>query len=206
MSTAAVACEPPPTEREADAEQRFVLHGVSWDNYVALREMFDERPGLRLTYDRGTLEFMSPSPAHEDIKKCIARLLETFALARRVRLHGFGSATHKKRAAEKGLEPDECYFIGEIDCEFPHLAIEVALSRCGLSKLPIYQALGVKEVWIWQDGGLVVHAISPDGYVTRKGSGLIAEIDLDELAEYVRRADQPSAVAAFFERWSRPGA
>jgi hypothetical protein len=45
-------------------EQRMLIHGVSWKDYVILREALDT-PGLRMTYCEGALELMSPSRNHE---------------------------------------------------------------------------------------------------------------------------------------------
>jgi hypothetical protein len=39
-----------------------LLHGVSWHEYTLMLRAFAARPGYRLTYDRGVLEIMSPSP------------------------------------------------------------------------------------------------------------------------------------------------
>jgi hypothetical protein len=61
-------------------ERRFVLEGVPWWTYVALRDALDgEGAGVRMTYLEGTLEVRSPSTLHEDAKKLIARLLEVWA-------------------------------------------------------------------------------------------------------------------------------
>src|SRR5262249_31014285 len=55
-----------PEPVQADTgEQRLLLHGVPWSAYVAIGEALKDRPGLRLTYDRGRLEFMTLSPEHE---------------------------------------------------------------------------------------------------------------------------------------------
>ena len=42
-----------------------VIHQVSWDDYERLLEDVLERPGLRISYDCGKLEIMSPLPEHE---------------------------------------------------------------------------------------------------------------------------------------------
>jgi aryl-alcohol dehydrogenase-like predicted oxidoreductase len=40
--------------------QRLLLHDVDWQTYGRLLRVFAEEPSVRLTYDRGTLEIMSP--------------------------------------------------------------------------------------------------------------------------------------------------
>src|SRR5271165_5065700 len=64
-------------------EQRMAIYGVSWKDYVILREALDT-PGLRMTYCQGVLELMSPSRDHELWKKTTARLLETYAFLTRL--------------------------------------------------------------------------------------------------------------------------
>src|SRR5688572_24511213 len=131
-------------------DQRVILNGVSWDEYDKLRELFDERPGVRMTYLKGALEIMVPSPEHERRKKIIARLIEAYADLFEIDLNGFGNATYRKRAKERGLEPDECYVLGEAEKEVPDIAIEIVLSH-GIDKLEVYRGLGVAEVWSFED-------------------------------------------------------
>jgi Uma2 family endonuclease len=95
-----------------------ILHNVSWQRYEALLELLgDDYPGLRLTYLKGALQIMATSAYHEQLKTTIARLLEMWAVERDVHLNGHGAATFRKQAKERGLEPDECYVLGDlVDC------------------------------------------------------------------------------------------
>ncbi|XXX77635.1 Uma2 family endonuclease [Sorangium sp. So ce134] len=119
-------------------EQRFVLYGVPWQTYVRLRDELDT-PGLRMTFCEGTLELIRPSIDHESAKKTIARLIEIFALERDVPLYGYGSTTFRREAKARGLDPDECYCVGEALKEFPDIAIEVMLTSRGIDKLSVLQ-------------------------------------------------------------------
>jgi Uma2 family endonuclease len=177
-------------------EQRFVLNGVSWRDYLVLRDLLDS-PGLRMAYSKGALELMSPSEDHEHKKKLIARLFEVFALERDVPLDGKGSTTYRREAKERGLEPDECYFVGPRTREFPDIAIEVVVTSGGIDKLDIYQALGVREVWFWENDAFHLHALTGDGYVPITRSALVPGLDFELLATFVRQDDQHRAVRAF---------
>jgi hypothetical protein len=42
------------------AEHWLRLSCVDWNTYTSLLRIFAERPGIRLTYDRGELEIMAP--------------------------------------------------------------------------------------------------------------------------------------------------
>lgn len=128
-------------------DRRFVLHGVPWETYVALRDTLDESgSGLRMTYLEGTLELMSPSRNHEDYKKIIARLVEAYAEEKDLDLRGYGGMTFRKKAKKRGLEPDECYSLGRMG-KRPDIALEVVVSSGLVDKLDVYHGLGVPEVW-----------------------------------------------------------
>ncbi len=184
-------------------EHRFLLHGIDWRTYCVLRELLDA-PGLRMTYLEGALELMSPSRRHEASKKMLARLIEAFAEEREVALYAYGSTTFKAEAKRAGLEPDECYVVGHEMHEVPDLAIEVALTSGGLPKLKAYERLRVPEVWFWGDEGFRLYRLGPDGYEPIASSAFIVGLDLDLLARYVSREDQPAAIREYREALRRP--
>lgn len=177
-----------------------LLHSVSWETYEGLlRTLGDKHPSLRLTYLNGTLEIMTTSPRHERIKTLIARLLEAWAEEREVRLDGYGAATFRSEAAARGLEPDECYALGELG-DAPDLAIEVVETHGSINKLDVYLGLGVREVWFWEAGRLRIFALSEGKYVESTSSHLLPGLDVAELASFVRDGDQTAAVRAFRRR------
>jgi Uma2 family endonuclease len=135
----------PELTNERDEDRRVLLHGVTWQQYETVRATLDDIPGLRMTYLEGTLEIFMPSSQHEIAKKTIARLVELYALEDEIELTGCGSTTFRRAAKERGLEPDECYSVGNFD-EIPDIALEVILTSGGLDKLTIYAGLDVAEV------------------------------------------------------------
>lgn len=64
----------------ADGEQRFVLYGISWEQYEAMRAATDHLRSVRMTYLEGALELMSPGNDHEWVKKGIARGVPDIAI------------------------------------------------------------------------------------------------------------------------------
>jgi len=141
---------------------------------------------------------MSPSRLHEDVKKRIARLLELFALERGVRVQGYGSMTLRHAPKERGLEPDECYVVGPPQTEgFPDLAIEVSVTSGGIDKLEVYRGFGVREVWIWVEGRILVYALTSAGYVERTASEVVPGIDLAVLARFAEEPDQHESALAY---------
>ena len=182
-------------------EGRVVLHGVPWERYEALlAAQGDDYPALRMTYLKGTLEIMTTSPTHERIKTMIARLLEIWAVELNVVFNGYGAATFRKRAAERGLEPDECYVLGELH-EVPDLAIEVVHMHGGVDKLDVYAGLRVREVWFWENGAIGIFELAGEGYERRATSALLPQLDIAQLASFVTRAltdsDQTGIVRAY---------
>lgn len=188
-------------EGPSGGEQRFVIHGVSFKDYVVLREALDI-PGLRMTYCEGVLELMSPSTEHENEKKTIARLIELHALERDIALYGYGNATFRKEAKERGCEPDECWMVGGKLRDFPDIALEVVLTSGGIDKLRVYEGLGVREVWFFEDGAFHLHALTESGYQPIERSRLVPELDFEVLARFVALDDQHEAAKAY-RNWLR---
>ena len=130
----------------------------------------------------------------------IARLLEIWALERNTVLNGYGAATFRKRKAQRGLEPDECYVLGELK-DVPDLAIEVVHTHGGIDKLDVYAGLGIREVWFWEDGAFGICALAGGAYQRRDTSTVLPSLDVVELAGFVARAlhesDQTAIVRAY---------
>jgi Uma2 family endonuclease len=178
-----------------EKEQRILLRNVPWSSYVVLRDSI-ESASVRMTYLEGWLEIMSPSRGHEVGKKQIARLLELFCLERDIPLFGYGSTTFRKEEKERGLEPDECYSRGS-DKEIPDIALEVVATRGSLDKLDVYRGLGVREVWVFENGAFQLFGLRGEHYEVIAVSEVLAEIDLTRLAHYAVEADQHAALKAF---------
>lgn len=187
------------------AERRFILSDVPWWMYVALRDALGDDDGTRMTYLEGTLELMSPSILHEDVKKIIARLLEVWAMERDIDLRGFGATTFRKEAKRRGLEPDECYKVGPIGSDgIPDLALEVVLSSPLIDKLEVYAGLGVPEVWVWLNGALVIHRLVGDAYERAPRSGVLPSLDLALLAKFIVPNENQTRLAKAYQAALRP--
>jgi Uma2 family endonuclease len=196
-----VAALPVATETR-DAEPRFLLQGVPWWTYVALRDALEDHAGLKLTYLEGTLELMSPSILHEDAKKIIARLLEAWATENRIDLRGFGSTTFRREARQRGLEPDECYKLGKLSEDaVPDIAIEVVVSSGTIDKMAVYAGLGVPEVWVWRPSpaAIVVNHLIDGAYQLRARSAVLPALDLAELARFVQPGENQTELVRAYQ-------
>ncbi len=178
-------------------EEKITLYGVTWQQYDTLVCMFmDQFPGLRMTFLEGTLEIMGTSSEHERLKTIIARLLEMYAVEKRITLNGYGNTTFRKEAKQRGLEPDECYCLGELR-EVPDIAIEIAITSGGIDKLSVYQGLGVTEVWFWQDNQFSLYRLREEEYKKIDQSEFLPDLDLVLLGQFVNYEDQTEAVIAY---------
>lgn len=176
-----------------------VLDDVPWDYYWRTREEFDA--AVRITYDSGRMEIMTPmSPGHEGKKRLIARLIEMWAIERDVPLTSLGSITLAREDLAKGAEPDECYYLQTeappseghvLDLSIhnaPDLAIEVDLASLSVNKEPIYAALGVIELWRWDKDELRIRRLRTDrsGYDDASSSGVLPDLPVQALAGHIR--------------------
>jgi Uma2 family endonuclease len=197
-----VAAATTTTDTDRDRESRFVLYGVPWSAYVALRDALDDHAGLKMTYLHGTLELMSPSTLHEDAKTIIARLIEVWAMENDVDLRGFGGATFRREAKERGLEPDECYKLGKLEEDaVPDIAIEVIVTAALVDKMAVYAGLGVPEVWEWRPAAntITIHRLQGDHYERRDRSDVLPTLDIAQLASFVRPGENQTQLAKSYQ-------
>ena len=173
-----------------------LLH-ASWKEYVVLRELLDT-PGIRMTFSKGALEIMSPSPEHELWKTNIARLVELYAYLAGIDLRGYGATTFKKEAKDRGAEPDECYLVGRKLADYPEIVIEVIKTAPLLDKLDVYAAMAIPEVWIFRDGVLSVHAFdTATTSYTAARSAFLPDLDMALVARFAMREDITLALREF---------
>lgn len=197
--------------------EHVVLHGVRWETYERLSDELESRR-TRLTYDRGTLEIMTPSRSREHIRHRIRRMIEAMTEELDIPIQGGGATTWRRRDLEKGLEANECYWVrneprvralAELDLTVdppPDLAIEVDVYSSSLNRMSIYGALGVPEVWRWDDGRIVVSRRTAGGtYVASETSACFPWLPLADFTAWIDRADGENETAWIraFRGWVR---
>lgn len=125
-----------------------------------------------------------------------------YAFLTGLRLNGYGSATFRAEAKERGAEPDECYVVSGTLVDYPEIVLEVVLTSGGIEKLDIYAGLGVREVWFYEKGAFHLHELGDDGYHRIEKSALIPGLDFDVLARFAQVEDQHEALAGL-QDWLR---
>lgn len=184
---------------DSEQDQRVFLHDQSWDAFETLLALRGDEAGVRMYYLDGEIELVSPARVHENRKKTLARLLETWALEKRVNLNGFGSWTLKRAVRKAGGEPDECYILGPPDeRDVPDLVIEVEWSRkLGLPKEEIYRRLGVRELWtLPARGPLRIRVLEKGRWVVQDRSKVLPRLDIGWLMKFTDIEPQSKAVLA----------
>lgn len=199
------------------ADQRFVIHDVSWKLYETLLDQLgDHAP--RMTYDRGDLELMSPSPSHETFRRMLGRLIEMLTYELGIAIRSGGSTTFRRKDLQRGLEPDECYWIAheqevrakkKIDLTRdppPDLAVEIDISRSSLDRDSIYVALGVPEIWRFDGRTLRVYVRLASGrYRTTRTSAAFPFLPVQGLTPFLKLDPQRDETAQVreFVAWLR---
>jgi Uma2 family endonuclease len=198
-------------------EQRLLLHNVRWQTYEMLLADLHDRP-IRLTYDRGDLEFMAPSFRHEVYAGLLGRFIATLAEELEIPFKSGRTTTFRRQDMARGLEPDDCFYIRslplilgkeEIDLSRdppPDLGIEVDITRSSLNRMGIYAALRVPEVWRFDGQTLQVHQLRPDGTYEEGGvSQSFPTVPLPELVGFLHQATTMDDLALMrsFRAWVR---
>ncbi|HXG12102.1 MAG TPA: Uma2 family endonuclease [Gemmataceae bacterium] len=196
-----------------------LLHDVDWKTYTQLLRAFAERPAVRLTYDRGDLEIMSPLPEHEDVIYLLGRFIDTLTEELGLPVKGGGSTTLRRRKKQRGLDPDKCYWITNeskvrgkkrlnlrVDPP-PDLALEVDVTRSSLDRMKIYAKLGVPEVWRLDDPQtLTFNVLGKDGkYAQATHSLAFPLVTPAELLNFLGLRGQMdhNAIVREFRNWIR---
>jgi Uma2 family endonuclease len=171
--------------------QRVLLHDVSWQEFETILEDLGEHRAARIAYDNGTLEIMTPLPAHERSKENIGDLVKALLEELDIEFCPLGSTTFKNQEMTKGIEPDNCFYIqnealvrgkDRIDLAVdppPDLALEVDVTS--RTHPNIYEALGVPELWRFEKGELQINILRDGKYIVSEVSPNFPNVPLVEV-------------------------
>lgn len=183
----------------APPQQIVQLSGISWQTYEALLAEIGDRQ-IRLTYNRGNLKIMVPSPEHEVYKKVMGRFVETLAEELDVKIEPLGSTTFK-RPELSGVEPDECFYIQNISAikgkkridmnqdPPPDLVVEIDITSRSENSLQIYADLGVPEVWIYNGVRFSINRLENGEYVECDRSLAFPSVPVLEMVRFLEQAE-----------------
>jgi Uma2 family endonuclease len=198
-----------------ESPQHILLDRISWQFYERLLEELNDRP-IQVTFDNGSLEIMAPLPPHEFWKKRVAMLVECMLIELEVDFLPLGSTTFKREDLEKGFEPEECYYIQKaaavrgkdrLDLTIdppPDLAVEVDITSWSIARQPIYAALGIPELWRFENRRLIVLHLDRAGQYARATASLAFPfLPLAEFEKFLLRLEHesPTKVLREFRDW-----
>lgn len=213
MASVTVPNREPPT-----AGSCLIWHDVSWEFYEQFLAEFQDRRCPH-SYVNGELRVMAPSPRHENPKRRIGRLVETLTEELDLWCISLGSTTLKRALKERGAEPDECYLIANAEAVSdvdnydletdppPDLVIEIDVTSPSLNRLPVYAALGVPEVWVYDGETLQVGLRRDDNtYDSSETSQVFPTLPMREFATWIEQGfETPNETAWIrsFRQWVR---
>lgn len=196
--------------------ERVQLSGISWQTYEALLTELSRDRRLRLTYNRGNLEIMVPSPEHERYKEVMGRFVETLAEELEISIEPFGSTTFK-RLELSGAEPDKCFYIRNINIikskkrldpekdPAPDLVIEIDITSSSSDRLAVYKDLGVAEVWIYDGNTFQIKQLQNQEYISSPQSDIFPNLPLLEITRFLEQVGEMDYLELIktFRKWVR---
>lgn len=194
---------------------RFYQEGVSWEEYEELLEELMGVRSVRISYDQGRMEIMPLSPEHEGYARLFGYLIQVLTEELNLAFVSRGSTTLKRKLSAKGKEPDDCFYIGDLDRirgkkrldldwdAPPDLAIEVDITNPTLDKFPIYAGLGVPEIWRYDGKQVEFYRLDEDYYAPIPTSDLFPFLEPAVVAEAIERGDNEdiNAMRREFRIW-----
>lgn len=194
-----------------------LLKNISWKTYESLLNELAQQRGIRLTYDRGNLEIMTPSAPHEKYKKILGRFVESVSDELNVEICSLGSLTCRREDLARGLEPDQCYYIENEDVVWdkeqidlnqdppPDLVVEIDVTSSSIDRLSLYASLGVPEVWRYDGNRLIIYQLEAQEYVERDVSPTFPFLSQVEMLRFLelRRTTKENALIRLFREWVR---
>lgn len=194
-----------------------VLHDIDWGTYTRLLRVFDRSRRFRLTYDRGTLEIMSPLWEHGRPAYLLGRFIDVITEELKLPYEPGGCVTLRRRRNSRGLEPDNCYWIASADRLAgkthldlridppPDLAIEMDVTHSSLDRMSIYATLGVPEVWRATSEGLTFNVLERGGYHVRTHSLSFPRLASADLVAFLKQMGHlgTQSLIGQFRAWVR---
>ena len=192
-------------------EERIQLSGISWQTYETLLAELSYHRRLRLTYNRGILEIMAPSPEHEFYKEIVGRFVETLAEELEIRIYPLGSSTFK-RSELSGAEPDKCFYIQNLNAVKgkkridltqdppPDLVIEIDITSSSVNRFEVYADMGVPEIWRYDGNLFSVNRLEDQIYVYSEQSLAFPDVPVQEISRFLQQAanmDYLELISAF---------
>jgi Uma2 family endonuclease len=185
-----------------------VMQDLQWDDYEAVLEALQHRH-LRISYDCGRLEVMSPLSEDELAARMIDLMVSYYCDEFDIKLEGYGNTTWKRRSIGKGVEPDACYYVEnaarvigkrkfDLDTDPPpDIVVEIDITNSSLRKFSIYAALGVPEIWRYDREIVHFYELASGSFVETELSRFLPELTGQIMVETIRASAELGQTEAF---------
>lgn len=194
---------------------RVLFRDVNWQEFELILMELGEHRAARLAYSKGTLEIRMPLPEHEVDKEIIGDMVKILLEELKVDRECFGSTTFKRQDMAQGVEPDQLFYIQNytrmigkrrIDLTVdppPDLVIEVDVTS--KTQLDAYEALGVPELWRYQEGRLQISVLRSGKYMESESSPTFPNLPIVDVSQFVQQSltEGSSPALRAFRGWVR---
>src|SRR5262249_37899222 len=143
---------------------------------------------------------ISVSFEHEYYAEFLKRLVDRISFLLRVKVIFIGSATLKLQKKLKGAEPDGSFYVqsaaiigNKIQLDLntdppPDVIIEIDVHHESLSLFPIYAALGIPEIWHYDERQLTIYQLAGSEYSPAAASLAFPILTSAILTEFLSRS------------------
>ena len=180
-------------------EQRVVLHSLTWQSFLAVRQSLSPDRNTRLTYSKGTLEITMPLEIHEFSAWLIGRFIYILASELSMEIKTMGSTTLDREVLDRSSEPDAAYYIQnqplvagrDVNLEKdppPDLIVEVDITHTDIDKLGLYAAMGVPEFWRYNGETWRIYRLQGTAYEEMERSPTFSQVPKAKLYEFLATA------------------
>jgi Uma2 family endonuclease len=155
---------------------------------------------------------------HEDAAAFLARCVYVLTEETNTPVATAGSTTLERADLDRSIEPDKSFYLkheplirGKKQIELPKdpppdLAVESEVSRRAIQQLPIYEALGVREVWRTDGESVMFHVLQSDGkYTVAERSSNFPSLRSADLLPFLQKRGkvEEKALLREFRAWVR---
>ena len=197
-----------------------ILPDVEWDDYEHLvDENIGRHSSVRITYDRGRLEVMSPTSEHDHLADMCTLIAHVLGEETGCDVESFGSTTFKQTRLLKGAEPDACFYvqtassvIGKRNLDLatdppPDVMVEIDISHDSTTKLAIYASMGVAEAWRYdgRHNQMHIYHLKDGAYVEAANSIAFPILTSATLSEFLEQSNTKGQTATLraLRQWVR---
>ncbi len=191
--------------------QRVIFNSITWQEFETILEELGEHRSSRIAYHNGLLEIMTPLPEHEQSKELVSDLIKALLEELDLDFISLGSTTFKNEQMLRGIEPDNCFYIKNealvrnkkrLDLAVdppPDLALEIDVTS--RTHPNIYAALGVPELWRFENGILTIYILQNQQYLETQFSPTFPNLPLTEIIPQYLEQIQTSGRNATFKKF-----